>query len=161
MLKGIDAEGLLIAPRQQPTSYVIAVPDAGMSPESLAARLNEPQSKILIPLIIDRNSTFSGNPRIKMTAQSHRECIYRMAYQVGRHILGYEVQKVLATVDYFAKATPHLPIRVIGYGAGAIIAQCVAFIDSRITTTELFGYPDLNVPFWQQPIDRNIWSILK
>ena len=84
-----------------------------------------------------------------------------MAYQVGRHIPGYEVQKVLAAVDYFAKATPHLPIRVIGYGAGASIAQCVAFIDSRITTTELFGYLDLNVPLWQQPIDRNIWSILK
>ena len=135
MLKGINAQCLLIIPSQQPASYVIAVPDAGMSPESLAARLNEPHSKILNPLIIDRNSTFSGNPRIKMTGQSHREYIYRMAYPVGRHILGYEVQKVLAAVDYFAKATPHLPIRVIGYGEGAII--------------------------WQQPIDRNIWSILK
>ncbi len=84
-----------------------------------------------------------------------------MAYQVGRHIPGYEVQKILAAVDYFAKATPHLPIRVIGCGEGAIIARYAAFIDSRITTTELFSYPDLNVRLWQQPIDRNIWSILK
>ena len=53
-------------------------------------------SRVLIPLLIDRNSTFAGNPRIKMTNQSHREYIYRMAYQAGRHILGYEVQKVLA-----------------------------------------------------------------
>ena len=162
VLKGMDAEGLLITSRQQPTSYVIAIPDAGISPETLAARLNEPRSKILIPLLIDRNSTFSGNPSInKVTGQSHREYIYRMAYQTGRHILGYEVQKVLAAVDYFAKANPRLPIRVIGYGEGAIIARYAAFIDSRITTTTLFDYPDLNVPLWQQPMDRNIWSILK
>ena len=33
VLKGMDAEGLLITSRQQPTSYVIAIPDAGISPE--------------------------------------------------------------------------------------------------------------------------------
>ncbi len=162
VLKGIDAEGLHVTPKLQPTSYVIAIPDAGMSPESLAARLNEPRSRMLIPLIIDRNSTFSGNPRLhKMTGQSHREYIYRMAYQTGRHIIGYEVQKVLAAVDYFAKANPRLPIRVIGYGDGALIARYAAFIDSRIAGAELFNYPDLNVPLWQQPMDRNVWSILK
>jgi cephalosporin-C deacetylase-like acetyl esterase len=161
VLKGMDAEGLLVTPKQPPTEYLIAIPDAGMSPEALAARLNQPSSEILIPLIIDRNSTFSGNPRIKMTNQSHREYIYRMAYQAGRHIVGYEVQKVLAAVDYFSQATPRLPIRIIGYGEGAIIARYAAFIDSRITATELFDYPDLHIPLWQQLIDRNIWSILK
>jgi hypothetical protein len=161
VLKGVDAEGLLIAPAQQLSAYVIAVPDVRMSPESLAARLNDPHSRILIPLIIDRNTRFSGNPLVKMTNQSHREYIYRMAYQAGRHILGYEVQKVLAAVDYFSKATPRLPIKVIGYGEGAIVARYAAFIDRRITSTELFDYPDVNVPLWQQPIDRNIWSILK
>ncbi len=161
VLKGVDAEGVLLTPKGAPTSYVIAIPDAGMSPESLASRLNEPHSKVLIPVIIDRNSTWSGNPRIKMTNQSHREFIYRMAYQAGRHIIGYEVQKVLAAVDYFAKARPPLPIRVIGYGEGAIIARYAAAIDARIASTSLYDYPDLNVPFWRQPIDRNIWSILK
>src|SRR5207248_2612534 len=75
VLKGVDAEGLLVTPAQRATEYLIAIPDAGMTPESLAARLNKPESRILIPLIIDRNSTFSGNPRIKMTIQSHREYI--------------------------------------------------------------------------------------
>ncbi|MEO8131371.1 MAG: hypothetical protein ABI822_30025, partial [Bryobacteraceae bacterium] len=161
VLKGMDAEGLLLTPKQQPVAYVIAIPDAGMTPESLAARLNEPRSKVLIPLIIDRNSTFAGNPRIKMTGQSHREYIYRMAYQAGRHIIGYEVQKVLAAVDYFSKSTPALPIRVVGFGEGAIIARYAAYIDSRITASTLYDYPDLNVPLWQQPMDRNVWSILK
>ena len=38
-----------------------------------------------------------------MTNQPHREFIYRMAYEMGRHIIGYEVQKVLAAVDWFTR----------------------------------------------------------
>jgi len=161
VLRGMDAEGLMLSHAQSAAEYLIAIPDAAMSPESLVALLDASHSRVLIPLVIDRNSTFSGNPRIKMTNQSHREYIYRMAYQVGRHILGYEVQKVLAAVDYFSKATPHLPIRVVGYGEGAIIARYAAYVDPRISRVDLFDYPDLNIPLWQQPIDRNIWSILK
>ena len=38
-----------------------------------------------------------------MTNQPHREWIYRQAYQMGRHVIGYEVQKVLAAVDWIEK----------------------------------------------------------
>ena len=51
--------------------------------------------------MIDRHRGWSGDPDIKMTDQPHREWIYRQAYQMGRHIIGYEVQKVLAAVDWF------------------------------------------------------------
>ena len=30
-----------------------------------------------------------------MTDQPHREFIYRMACEMGRHVIGYEVQKIL------------------------------------------------------------------
>ena len=44
-----------------------------------------------------------GNPLgSKMTNQPHREWIYRMAFEVGRHVIGYEVQKVRAAVGWFA-----------------------------------------------------------
>ena len=33
------------------------------------------------------------------------------AYELGRHIIGYEVQKVLAAVDWFAAATQSPPAR--------------------------------------------------
>ena len=38
-------------------------------------------------------------PGVGMTNQSYREWIYRMAFETGRHIIGYEVQKVLAAID--------------------------------------------------------------
>ena len=34
---------------------------------------------------------------------SDREILYRSAFEMGRHIIGYEVQKVLAGVDWFSK----------------------------------------------------------
>ena len=52
--------------------------------------------------MIDRKDTWSGIPGVRMTNQPHREWIYRMAFEAGRHIIGYEVQKVLAAVDWFA-----------------------------------------------------------
>ena len=54
-----------------------------------------------------------------MTNQPHREWIYRQAYHMGRHVIGYEVQKVLAAVDWFkAHAGPGSKIGVAGYGEG-------------------------------------------
>ena len=41
-----------------------------------------------------------------MTNQPHREWIYRQAYHMGRHVIGYEVQKVLAAVDWIEAAGP-------------------------------------------------------
>ena len=56
-----------------------------------------------------------------MTNQPHREFIYRMAFELGRHIIGYEVQKVLSLVDWMSLAET-APIGVIGYGEGGLIA---------------------------------------
>ena len=54
--------------------------------------------------------------------QPHREFIYRMAFELGRHIIGYEVQKILVLVDWMSRAENHPPIGVIGYGEGALLA---------------------------------------
>ncbi|GIS59088.1 MAG: hypothetical protein CM1200mP2_13130 [Planctomycetaceae bacterium] len=51
------------------------------------------------PTLISRDSEFSGDPRVRYTNQPHREFIYRMAFELGRHVIGYEVQKVQAAID--------------------------------------------------------------
>ena len=73
-----------------------------------------------------------------MTNQPHREFIYRMAYQLGRHIIGYEVQKVLSLVDWMSHSD--VPIGVIGYGEGGLIALYSAAVDTRIQATAVSGY---------------------
>ena len=61
-----------------------------------------------------------------------------MAYQLGRHIIGYEVQKVLSLVDWMSRSNP--PIGVIGYGEGGLIGLYSAAVDTRIQATAVSGY---------------------
>ena len=111
---GFDAEGLLLEPKGPPVARVVAMTDADWLPEALAGltsggteaapfacRLAENGCQVLVPMLINRDDSFSGSSGIGMTNQPHREWIYRMAYEVGRHIIGYEVQKVLAAIDWF------------------------------------------------------------
>ncbi len=166
VLDGVTAEGLLLKPiGRMPKKNVVAIPDADQTPESIAAswagRLAASGCQVLIPTLIDRKDTWSGNPRIKMTNQPHREFIYRMAYQVGRHIIGYEVQKVLAAVDWFAKSAPGTSIGVWGYGEGGLIALHSAAVDERILSTVVSGYFGSRTAMWQEPIYRNVWTQLR
>src|SRR5579862_22724 len=150
VLDGVQGEGLLLDPDGAPTARVVAIPDADTTPEMLvglapgvptdaqiARRLAENGCQVLVPLLIDRSDTYSGIPGIRMTNQPHREWIYRMAFEAGRHIIGYEVQKVLAAVDWFTTRNEgqSVPIGVAGYGEGGLIALYTAALDPRIQAT--------------------------
>jgi dienelactone hydrolase len=171
---GVDAEGLLLEPRGKPLTCIVALPDADWTPEMLAGispgvppagqfarRLVENGCRVLIPTLINRQDTWSGNPSIRMTNQPHREFIYRMAYEMGRHIIGYEVQKVLAAVDWLARGPEHPPVGLIGYGEGGLLALYSAALDPRIKVTVVSGYFAPRERLWEEPIYRNVWSLLR
>jgi hypothetical protein len=77
---------------------------------------------VIVPVLINRSADWSGIAGIQMTNQPHREWIYRMAFEVGRHIIGFEVQKILAVVDWFdAENRIHpLPVGVFGDGEAGL-----------------------------------------
>ncbi|MXY26732.1 hypothetical protein F4Y59_01030, partial [Candidatus Poribacteria bacterium] len=170
----VDGEGLLLEPTQNVpiTGQVIALPDADWTPEMIAGvtadlppnaqfarRLAQAGCRVVVPLLINREDTYSGNPTLgAMTNQPHREFIYRMAYQLGRHIIGYEVQKVLSLVDWMSHAD--VPIGVIGYGEGGLIALYSAAVDTRIQATAVSGYFQSRQAVWREPIYRNVWGLL-
>src|SRR5687768_6153354 len=120
VVEGVTAEGLLYQPTGTVRARVIALPDADTVPEQfvVAQRFAAAGCQVLSPVLIDRKDTWSGVPRFRMTNQPHREFIYRMAFGLGRHIWGYEVQKVLAAVDWFAAQSERAPIGVWGHGEG-------------------------------------------
>jgi dienelactone hydrolase len=175
VLEGVDAEGLLLEPAAKPRAAVIALPDADWTPEMLvglaagvpkesqfARRLAENGCRVLVPTLIDRQDTWSGNPKLgRMTNQPHREFIYRMAFEMGRHIIGYEIQKTLAGVDYFAQAEGHPPIGVIGHGEGGCVAFYAGALDERIQVTLVSGYFGPREQAWQEPIYRNVWGLAR
>jgi dienelactone hydrolase len=173
---GLQAEGLLLQPAGAPVARVVAIPDADWTPEMLvglapgapaaaqfARRLAENGCQVLVPVIINRDDTYSGLPGFAMTNEPHREWIFRMAFEVGRHIIGYEVQKVLAVVDWFASKTgaEALPIGVIGYGEGGLIALYSAALDLRIKTTLVCGYFQEREGLWQEPFYRDVWGLVR
>ncbi|MEK7406933.1 MAG: dienelactone hydrolase family protein [Acidobacteriota bacterium] len=174
-LAGVEAEGLLLEPLRTPVARIVALPDADWTPEMLAGlapglppasqfarRLAENGCLVLAPALIDRQHTFSANPRIsRVTKQPHREFIYRMAYEMGRHIIGYEVQKVLAAVDWFAGNEPSRPVGVMGHGEGGLLALYAAAADERIQAAAVSGYSGPRAGLWEEPIYRNVWALLR
>jgi dienelactone hydrolase len=174
VLEGVDAEGLLLEPAGTPLGRVVALPEADWSPEMLAGlapgvpaeaqfarRLAENGCLVLIPTLINREITWSGNEAFgKFTNLSHREYIYRMTFETGRHIIGYEVQKVLAGVDWFAQRKPARPIAVMGHGEGGLLALYSAAADTRIDAACVSGYFQAREGLWQEPLYRNVWTLL-
>jgi dienelactone hydrolase len=178
VFEGVHGEGLLLQPKGTVRARIVAIPDADQTPEMLAGlapsfpavspyarQLAENGSQVLIPVLIDRRDEWSGNARLnRFTNQPHREWIYRQAYEMGRHIIGYEVQKVLAAVDWFTqenKRSSEVPIGVGGYAEGALIAFYAAALDKRIDATLVSGYFDSRQKIWEEPIYRNVFGLLE
>jgi dienelactone hydrolase len=174
VFEGVDAEGLLLEPTSPPIACVVALPDADWSPEMLtglapgvpaqaqfARILAANGCRVLVPSLIDRADTWSGNPGFRMTNLPHREYLYRAAFELGRHVIGYEVQKVLAAIDLFSLAPSHPPIGVIGYGEGGLLALASAAVDPRIHATVVSGYFGPKERLWEEPIYRNVWAYLR
>ena len=182
---GLDAEGLLLHPEGTPLARVVAIPDADWTPEMIvgmapgvppeaqfARRMAESGCQVMIPMLIDRADTFSGiveidysqKPPIRGIEYSnapHREWIYRMAFEVGRHTIGFEVQKVLAAVDWFESENRTAPIGVIGYCEGGLLSLYSGALDRRIKATAVCGYFQEREGLWKEPIYRDVWGLVR
>lgn len=169
----VYAEGLLLTPRERaPVADVIALPDADSSPEAIAGliddtslqmqyarRVAESGCRVLAPTLIDRTLE-KRNGRANLTS---REYLYRPAFELGRHLIGYELQKVLAGVDWFERnAQGRDPrIGVVGWGEGGLLALYAAALDPRIDAALVSGYFDSRQNIWQEPLDRNVYGLLE
>src|SRR6267154_1970925 len=134
---GVFGEGLWLQPKVFSRARVIAIPDADQTPEMLAGlspglvperqfarRLAENGCEVLVPVLINRQDTWSGNAALsRFTNQPHREWIYRQAFELGRHVIGYEVQKVLAAVDFFELADQSASVPPLKTGGGGNSVQ--------------------------------------
>lgn len=170
VLNGVHGEGLLLQPKTTSRANIIAIPDADQTPEQLvglakgiapesqfARHLAENGFQVLIPVLISRTMLFPG----KVQQQTYREWIYRQAFHMGRHIIGYEVQKILSAIDWFKQSKEKdLKLGVAGYSEGGLIAMYAAAIDKRIDATLVSGYFNSRQQVWEEPIYRNVWGLL-
>lgn len=186
VLNGLKSEGLLLTPKGKIAASVIVVPDADELPESyagltkgsgLALRLAEGGAQVLIPVLVNRDTRYSGSNTLVptntwwtknstsdsasvWTNETHREWIHRQGYVMGRHIIGLEVQKILSAVDWLTQSQPGGKTGVMGYGEGGLLALYSSALDTRIDATWVSGYFSPREELWKEPVYRNIWSLL-
>ncbi|MBY0455971.1 MAG: hypothetical protein K2V38_01390, partial [Gemmataceae bacterium] len=174
VLPGVDAEGLLLEPPAKlgVLADVVFVPRADTVPEQwvgvgadanwFVARLAEQGFRVLIPATIDRQDSLSTNTRLnRATNLPHREFVHRMAFEMGRTLPGYEVQKALAAADWFKSREGKRPLVVAGSGDGSAIALFAAALDTRFDACFVSG--DFGRPGdpSDRPIDRNVWGLFR
>jgi len=176
----VTGEGLLLTPRDgKPHANVIALPDADITPEQLcglmpgvdpqaqyARHLAENGCRVFVPLLINREVLprfweAQGGIRSGGARMSNREFLYRPAFVLGRHLIGYELQKIFALVDWLHKENPKSPIGVIGWGEGGMLTLYAGALDTRIQAIASSGYFGVSNKRWQQPLDRNVFGLLQ
>jgi dienelactone hydrolase len=175
VFEGLWGSGLLVQPQSTPVAQVILVPDAGQSPEqwlglapglpplsAAARRLAENGVALVLLQTISRAKLGTDDPQVRASDQTHREWIYRQAFHLGRHIVGYEAQTVMAAVDGLRlRYGPEAKIGVCGYAEGGLTAFYTAAIDPRIDVALVSGYFDSREHVWAEPIYRNVWGLLR
>ena len=112
-------------------------------------------------MLIDRTVEVRGREGYRSYSRqpmSSREFLFRPAFQLGRHLIGYEVQKILAAVDWLARDNDS--IGVIGYGEGALLALYASALDTRIDAAGVSGYFDSRQNLWSEPFDRSVFCLL-
>ena len=167
----VSGEGLLLIPTSgAPIADVVAIPDCEQSPEQLvgleagipaesqfARRLAESGCRVVVPALIDRKQGEEKVPGFGGKGISNREFLHRSAFELGRTLTGYEVQKVLAAVRWFGGPRP---IGVVGYGEGGRLAIYAAALDPRVRSTMVSGAFGPRERMWEEPLDRNLFGAL-
>jgi dienelactone hydrolase len=176
VLPGVDGEGLLLTPVNGAiVADCIVIPDSDTTPEKLIGLMDgiplsaqfprflaEAGVRVLVPELISRRSDFSGLPGRGSNGQPNREWIYRQAYEMGRHIQGYEVQKILAAAEWCRndRGLARRKLGVFGCGEGGVIALEAGALDTKIDAICVSGSFQSRHNLWKEPIDRNVWNFL-
>jgi dienelactone hydrolase len=165
----VNGEGLLLEPKTKPLGTIIAIPDADQEPEQIAGlsggvakesqfarHFAENGYRVLVPSIVGRQKIFAGEDK----QQTYREWLYRQSFEMGRHIIGYEVQKIISAIDWFKQNDKSSRIGVAGYNEGGLLAFYAAAVDTRIDAALVSGYFNSRQKVWDEPVYRNVWALL-
>jgi len=95
-----------------------------------------------------------------MTNQPHREFIYRMAFLVGRHIWDMKRRRPSPPWTGLLLKAQVSPSES-GLRRRRAVALMAAALDDRITATAVSGYFAPREGLWKQPLDRNVFGLLK
>ena len=145
-------------------------------------RLAEYGCRVIVPALVSRHGSSAGSPGARSVQHCPRETLWRASYEMGRTLAGYEIQKVLAAADWLRATRQGLEepddlkawfklrstapkglqsLGVVGYGEGGMIALYAAALDPRFHSCVVSGYFGPRERLWEEPIYRNVWSLVR
>ncbi|MBX9656570.1 dienelactone hydrolase family protein [bacterium] len=170
VIREVHGEGLLIEPKGKnaPFDSVVVLAGESVTDQKLefVAKLASAGVRVLIPVLIDRGHEHSLTQDGSFkTGLTNREFCYRPAFELGQHLIGYEIHKIEAAVENLRggggprnKNTPFVGLIDVG-GNGSLGLYAMAFARSLS-----FGQINLGnsmvVPMDQQPIDQNVFGLV-
>ncbi len=166
IFEGVDATGLLVVPNGEVRFHAVVFPDAGQSPKQLcgydensslvALELAARGGIVVVPDTIRRNRE-ARNGRAQLTDQ---EFLYRSAFVLGRHVIGYQVHEISAAFEALQSTYGDHPNLVAGWGEGGSLALYAAAVDTRIQAACVSGHFGPREGIWSEPIHRNVHGLL-
>ena len=166
VFEGVDATGLLVVPSGEVRFHAVVVPDAGEVPERLcgfdasssrvALELASQGGVVVVPNVVQRTRE-ARNGRAKLTDQ---EFLYRTAFVLGRHVIGYQVQEIVSAFQALRKTYGERPSLAVGYGEGGLLALYATAVDTNIKAACVSGHFGPREQIWTEPIHRNVHGLL-
>ena len=172
----VHGEGLLLLPGTStmwPTWWPFPTPitrprclpawSPACRPESqFARRLAESGCRVLVPVLVEpcKTQVSQHSPTASSSTARHIE--------LGRHLIGYEVQKVLAgpprsignATRMIALGLRRVALRVMAGARAACSPSMPRRWIPRIDAACVSGYFDSRQNVWQEPLDRNVFGLL-
>lgn len=150
-----DASGLHFKPGRARTCLAVVAPESNKSALALAGRGCE----VIAVSIIDRDKTYAASEMLnRHTGLTHRELVYRMAFPLGRHPAGYDVQAVLAAARWLKSRAPDLPLWGAGEGDGALAILYSAALEDSFQRVWLDAAPRDPRKLHQEELDHNLFG---
>ncbi|HEU0138462.1 MAG TPA: dienelactone hydrolase family protein, partial [Bryobacteraceae bacterium] len=165
----VRAYAVLIVPKSSgPHPAAIVISDAAQSAADLAGltralppaeqtarRLASAGYVVLAPFFVQRR-TFC------QPWTEDRSWLFRLGYQVGRHLVGTEVQQVTSAVTLLRgmSEVDGDRVAVVGEKQGALTALYAAALDERIRAAVAANYFGTREKAFEEPEDRTLWKHL-
>ena len=173
VVRGIHGEGLLLEPKlKRPVKQAVIVLTGDIQSSrsgdllNFVAAIASSGVRVLIPVLIDRGNDHSLTQMGRFqTGLTNREFCYRPAFELGRHLIGYELQKIISAAEGFVqegeRRHEEVSVGLIDLGGLGPLGLYAMALCPRISVGQINLGNSLVVPIAEQPIDQNVFGLTK
>jgi len=172
----LPAEALLFTPSGSgKRPVVIAIPPADQTREAFAGITEQgtvaPWLKsflqrgvsVALPVMVERSHDHPWSELSWNSRMTRRQFLHRLAFPVGRTVVGLEVQQVCALREVLSRRgdVDGQRIGLIGIDQGGMTAFYSAAVDPGFVAVAVIDYFQRREDSWKEPVDRMLFGQLK